>query len=142
MINLQVFEDLSGDLFIQISSNNLSLGRIVFASAIRESSRDASLINRTETVRVSFGNESLLVFFLIIGNAPKDLVAARFKKIGELPETDSINVLNHIVDILATFELSFSAISPPHAHRGIRLPPLRRRERLRRVYDLLQSMQA
>ena len=59
------------------------------------------MINRTETMRVPFGNETLLVLFLIVASAPKDLVSARLKQIGELPETDSINVLNHIVDILA-----------------------------------------
>ena len=52
-------------------------------------------------MRVPFGNETLLVLFLIVASAPKDLVSARLKQIGELPETDSINVLNHIVDILA-----------------------------------------
>jgi hypothetical protein len=99
-VNLPIFEDLSGALFIQISSKNLSLGRVLFVSAIRESSREASLVNLTETVRVSFGSETLLVLFLIVASTPKNLVAARLKEIGELPETDSINVLNHIVDIL------------------------------------------
>jgi hypothetical protein len=101
MTNLAVFEDLAGDLFIQISAKHLPLSRALFVAASRSGSRDAAHVNPAETVCVAFGGDTLVAFYLVIASVSPDIAQARFKKIGQLEETDSINILNHIVDILA-----------------------------------------
>jgi hypothetical protein len=101
MTNLPVFEDLSGDIYIQISAPQLLLSQKLFVAAAQLPPARIAELNSAEILQVPFSGATLTIFFLVIASIRGDYVTARFKRIGELEETDSINVLNHIVDILA-----------------------------------------
>ena len=101
MTNLPVYEDLTGSLFVQISASRLQLGRALFIAAYRSDTRNLEALNLSESIRVPLGAETLTIVYTLIASAPPEYVAARFKKVGQLEETDSINILNYIVDILA-----------------------------------------
>jgi hypothetical protein len=101
MTNLPVFEDLSGDLYIQISASELQISQKLFVAAANLGADKIKDFNPAEIVQVRFGNVTITVFFLLIASIPAALVSARFKEIGRLEETDSINILNNLRDILA-----------------------------------------
>jgi hypothetical protein len=96
-----VFEDPSGDLWIQISAPDLPTSRWLFASGARGSNPIVGRMNRAEYVEVPLGEEKIVVFFLVVASVPPVFVERSFRKIGSLEPGDSIDVLNHLVDVLA-----------------------------------------
>ena len=100
-MRLAVFEDPPGDLWVQISAPDLPASRWLFASTARTANPVVSRVNRAEYIEVPFGEERIAVFFLIIASVPPAFVEQSFRPIGSLEPTDSIDVLNQLVDILA-----------------------------------------
>lgn len=100
-MRLPVFEDPSGDLLVQISAPDLPASRWLFAAAARVPNPVVSRMNRAEYIQVPLGDEKIAVFFLVIASVPPAFVEQSFRKIGSLEPSDSIDVLNQLVDILA-----------------------------------------
>jgi len=100
MTHLRLFEDLRTRLFVEVSSPQATLSRTIFLPAFRAGAPEIANAKHSELVKISFGEESLFVPYLVIISR-NESVRNGYRMVGLLEETDSINVLNHIYDILA-----------------------------------------
>jgi hypothetical protein len=100
MTNLRVFEDPLKRRLIEFSSAESTLSRALFLPVLRPEQEISRLLNTSEVVNVKFQNEILRVPFLVILSRKRSRIS-RYKMLGELEETESINILNHVLDVLA-----------------------------------------
>ena len=104
MTNLRVYENSRGSLAIEVSSPILRSSHALFAPALYvEGDPSVALgdINPAEVVAVPFRYGYLQVAFVALSSMARKDVARSWEAVGTLEETDSINILNHIRDILA-----------------------------------------
>ena len=100
MTNLRVFQTPEDRVLIEVSSQHLQLSRGLFVAASFAKGKFAQL-NSAETLQVLFHGEAIEVFYMDVSSLSRSTVYSQCRLIGALQETDSINILNHIVDILA-----------------------------------------
>jgi hypothetical protein len=100
MTHLRVFEDSKHRLFVELTPAKSNLSRVLFVRALREDSPDIAIAKPSEIVRATFHGETISIAFLTIVNRDES-VRRNYRLLGVLEETDSINVLNNILDVLA-----------------------------------------
>ena len=101
MTGLRVFEDVEGRLFLEITAPGLNLGRALFVPAVLETFSPSQIVNPSARVSIRFQEKSYIVAFLFVTSLVPDQATRRFNFVGVLEATDSINVLNNLVDVLA-----------------------------------------
>ena len=98
-MGLRVFERPSGGIFLEITAPELETETALFVPAVTESELTVKNPEEARFVAITFGGSRRFVPYLFIVTRKKGEVA--WKQIGELEQTDSINILNHLVDVLA-----------------------------------------
>jgi len=92
---------MDGKVLLEISSPDLALDQSLFVTALPEIAEQASQLAKTARVGVSFDGRRYSVPYLLILTLFRDEAHQQLRQIGELEQTESINILNHIVDVLA-----------------------------------------
>lgn len=100
MTNLRVFETPEKRLLVEVTSPHLQLDRILFVAASFDRNKFSHL-NPAGVLSILFRKAPLQVAFLVVSSIPRSVAYEKFKLIGVLEETDSINILNHILDVMA-----------------------------------------
>ena len=100
MTNLRVFENSRDRRFIEISSQHSTLTYALVVPVLPRELPFPEIPNRAEVVEIRFNNEIVRVAFLLVSYRFRAALD-RYRLVGKLEETDSINVLNHVLDILA-----------------------------------------
>jgi hypothetical protein len=100
MTNLRVFEDRWKRRLIEISAPDSVLSRALFLPVLRDDQQLSKLLNPSEVVEVIFQNELLRIPFLLTLSRERVRIS-RYSLLGVLEETDSIKILNHLLDVLA-----------------------------------------
>ena len=76
------------------------LSRALFVPVLGGDQPAFKQLNRSEVVEVFFQNETLRVPFLLVLSRERSRIQ-RYRLLGSLEETESIKILNHVLDILA-----------------------------------------
>jgi hypothetical protein len=100
MTNLRVFENHANRRLIEISAAGSSLSHALFIPVVPSNFPFRDKFNPSELIDVPFGSEVIRVAFIAVLNR-RQAVAATYRLIGRLEETHSINILNHLLDVLA-----------------------------------------
>jgi hypothetical protein len=100
MTNLRIFENRANRRLIEISSSGLASTHALFVPVVPAIFPLRDKFSPSEIIEVRFGNEILRVAFLGILSRRRSIIATD-RLIGHLEETDSINVINHLLDVLA-----------------------------------------
>ena len=100
MTGLRVFEDAEGRIFLEITAPELSLDRALFVPAAPEIFPPTRDVSPSARVTIRFHQTTYVVAFLLITSLVPSEAKRRFKFAGLLEATDSINILNHLVDVL------------------------------------------
>jgi hypothetical protein len=98
-MQLNVFADADGTLYLQLSSPNLPYSRHLLVPMLAASSPVLKGVDRVMLVDVWYDGKSYSVPYLLIQSEVTN--SAGWKIVGSIEENDSRNVLNHILDILA-----------------------------------------
>ena len=98
-MGLRVFESPDGKLFLEITAPELQFQTALFVPALPEGHPQIHASDRLSYVAISFSAKRYFVPYLLI--SARDKVEDAWRPIGELEQTDSINILNHIIDVLA-----------------------------------------
>ena len=98
-MQLAVFVAAEGQLYLQISSPLLKYDRRLFVPLVSASDAILTGLDSNTIVAVWFRDELYKTPYLLVdSHSIRDI---GFRKVGEIDENDSRNVLNHILDILA-----------------------------------------
>jgi hypothetical protein len=100
MTNLRVFANRANRRLIEISAAGSSVSHALFVPVVPSNIPFRDTFNPSELLDVPFGDELLKVAFIAVVNR-RQAVVATYRLVGQLQETDSINILNHLLDILA-----------------------------------------
>jgi hypothetical protein len=99
MTQLRVFQDLSGRLWVEITSPAANLTRSLFVRAFWQEAT-ALPVNPSEIVIAEFQGKKLVIGFLLVSSRRRE-TWAKFKCLGSLDENPSRDVLNNVLDLLA-----------------------------------------
>ena len=99
MAGLRVFDDSKGGLLLEITAPELYLGRALFVPAISGTFPNVESHSPDEFVEIRCREMRYWVQYLLVTSRRIPLEALR--QVGELEETNSINILNPIVDVFA-----------------------------------------
>ena len=100
MTHLRVFEDSKNRLFIEITSPEAKLSRVLLVRAFHDGAPELAGLKRAELVRASFEGRTIFVAFLLVLSRSEE-VRHKLRLAGALEETDSIDVLNNLRDVFA-----------------------------------------
>ena len=98
-MQLRVFEDEKGGLHLEISSPSLKYKRCLFVPMLPSVTPLLDQVDPNTLVDVLYGGNAYRVAYLLIHSEQTSL--RNWRQLGEIEESDSRNVLNHILDILA-----------------------------------------
>ena len=98
-MNLRVFADESGHLHLEISSPALVYKRKVFVPMFEATAQIQQGVDPRTLVDVWYRESLYRVAYLFVHSGETEITSSRV--VGELEDSDSRNVLNHILDILA-----------------------------------------
>jgi hypothetical protein len=98
-MGLRVFESPNGKLFLEITAPELQLQTALFVPALPEGHAEIHEADRLSYVAVPMLGKRYFVPYLLITVRNKD--ERSWRLVGELEQNDSINILNHIIDVLA-----------------------------------------
>jgi hypothetical protein len=101
MTGLRVFEDAEGRFFLELTAPELAAERALFVPALPQDSPDSIALSESARVTILFRQQKYFVPYLLITSLVRTESTRRFQFAGLLEATDSINVLNHLVDLLA-----------------------------------------
>ena len=98
-MQLRVFADAGGGLHLEISSPALIYRRRLFVPMLPASTPILEEVAPEMTVDVWYAGTRYRIPFLLMHS--EDANRSGWKPVGEIDESDSRNVLNHVLDILA-----------------------------------------
>ena len=97
-MRLRVFANATGKLLVEISHPSLKAGVKWFLPMLPQGSPVLGRIDRSRLVSVRLHGNSYASPYLHIRTSA--LAKAQFKEIDQLEPEDSINILNHVQDLL------------------------------------------
>jgi hypothetical protein len=100
MTNLRIFENRANRRLIEISARGLDSTHALFVPVVPVTFPLRDKFSPSEIIEIRFGGEILRVAFVGILSRRRSVIAT-YRPIGELEETDSINIINHVLDVLA-----------------------------------------
>ena len=98
-MRLRVFANPAGNLLVEISHPSLQAGLKWFLPMLPEGSPILGRIDRSRLLSVRLQGNSYEIPYLHIRTTA--LPTAQLKEVGDLEPEDSINILNHVQDLLA-----------------------------------------
>lgn len=98
-MQLRVFADGSGSLYLEISSPSLIYERRLFVPMLPSSTALLNAIAPETVIAAGYRGDVYKIPFLLVHS--EDTRFKNWTAVGNIEESDSRNVLNHILDILA-----------------------------------------
>jgi len=99
MTELRLLENQEGEKFVEVSYARSNLSRSFLVPVVPTG--DASGTHPAEIMKFRWGGNEWVALYLLLFNVPRPLFERDFSPAVTLAETDSINILNYLLDTLA-----------------------------------------
>ena len=87
--------------YVEVSSRSLQMGRSLLVPTVSTRSPELVGYHPNEAVLARFADDELAILYLLVESRTTSEIENELRFVGVLEQTDSINILNNILDILA-----------------------------------------